>query len=289
MTGVFAGSDYLTVDDMVGRAQAAVEDGFDTIWYPQVMSIDALTGLCAVAREVPDIALGTSVVPIQGRHPFPLALQALAVADAAGPGRFTLGLGVTHPVVSEGWFGVPYKGMVELMDETMTALNGLFSDERRADVDGEHLTVHASTPVQTPGPEIMLAALGPRMLEVCGRTSAGTITWMTGPRAVEERIAPALPDGARIVVGLPVCVAEAGSTTKERMTKHMATYATMPSYRKQVEAERVDHPVDLAIIGSADEVTERLAGLEAAGMTEFLANVVGSPDEIAATRELLTR
>jgi len=46
------------------------------------------------ASQVADILVGTAVVPIQGRHPIPLAQQALTLADAAGPGRVTLGIGV---------------------------------------------------------------------------------------------------------------------------------------------------------------------------------------------------
>ena len=88
------------------------------------------------AVKVPGIRLGTAVVPIQGRHPIPLAQQALTVADAAGPGRFTLGVGVTHAVVSEGWYGVPYRDVVALCEEELEALDGLLSTRRQADVRG---------------------------------------------------------------------------------------------------------------------------------------------------------
>src|SRR5438445_12766831 len=96
-----------SVDDVVGRTRAAADDGFAGVWFPSGW-VDPLTALAVAAREVPGIHLGTAVVPIQGRHPIPLAQQSLTVADAAGPGRFTLGLGVTHPASSVASYGIAY-------------------------------------------------------------------------------------------------------------------------------------------------------------------------------------
>lgn len=102
-----------TVEDAVEQARRAVTAGFGAAWYPQLAGLDALTVLALVAREAPDLHLGTAVVPIQG--------------------RFTLGLGVTHPALSEGWFGVPYRGIVEHCAEVLEALEALLSGDRRAE------------------------------------------------------------------------------------------------------------------------------------------------------------
>jgi 5,10-methylenetetrahydromethanopterin reductase len=290
--GLFAGSDATTLDDAVGRAAAAAADGFAAWWLPQTNSLESLAVLTVAAREVPRIHLGTAVVPIQGRHPFPHALAALTAADAAGPGRLTLGLGVTHPPVSQGWFGVPYRGIVDVCAEVLEVLNGLLGPERRADLDGEHVSSHIATTMQGPAPSVMLAGLGPRMVELTGRATDGTITWMTGPRTLGERITPALRAAAaaagrpapRIVVGIPVCVTDDPADARERLATGMERTATMPSYRRQVEAEGIEHPVDLVVLGDEATVSERLAGLAAAGMTELCANIMGSPEERARTR-----
>src|SRR6266480_150457 len=117
--------DAYTVDEVVKRVRAAATDGFDAIWFPQIGGLDLLTALAVAAREVPRIDIGTAVVPIQGRHPIPLAQQALTVADAAGPGRLTLGLGVAHARQSEGWYGIPYARVVDLCAEELEALSSL--------------------------------------------------------------------------------------------------------------------------------------------------------------------
>src|SRR4051794_5800695 len=210
--GLFGRSGGTSVATAVDEAAKAAQDGFGAFWYPQVAGLDALTTLAVIAREVPDVHLGTSVVPIQGRHPLPLALQALTVADAAGPGRFTLGVGVTHAVVSEGWFGVPYRGIVDVCAETLAALDGLLSPARRADVDGSHVSVHAAVPLAVSPPGLVLAALAPRMVELAGSSTDGTVTWMTGPKTLAEEITPRLRAAAqaagraapRIIVGAQI-------------------------------------------------------------------------------------
>src|SRR4051812_48510930 len=97
---LYGGNDATTLDEVVGRVRSAADEGFGAIWFPQTAAMDTLTALAVAGREVAGIELGTAVVPIQGRHPIPLAQQALTVADAA-PGRFTLGIGATHAAVSE--------------------------------------------------------------------------------------------------------------------------------------------------------------------------------------------
>lgn len=288
--GWFAGIDSPTLDELVARAKRASASGFDTFWLPQVTGFDALVALAVVAREVPKLELATGVVPIQGRHPLPLALAALTVADAAGPGRFTLGLGVTHPSISEGWFGIPYKGIVDQCGEWLTVLNGLFSEERRVDFDGAHLNVHAATLLRGPAPGLLVAAMGPKMVHLAGTKADGTLTWMTGPKGVAV-IAQGLRAAAeaagrpapRVAVGIPICVTDDVASTRTEMRKYLDMAVRMPAYRRQLDIEGLAAPADLAIVGSEAAVGEQLDRFIAAGMTELCANVVGSPEDVART------
>jgi F420-dependent oxidoreductase-like protein len=292
---VFSGVDATTAAAATDRARAAAADGFDGIWYAQGLALDVLSALVLVAHEVPDIELATGVVPIQGRHPVPLALQALTVSGEAGPGRFTLGIGVTHAVVSEGVFGIPYRSAVALCDEELQALAGLLGPERTATVEGDLLTARGTVGTDAPDPGLVLAALGPKMLALAGRYTDGTVTWMTGPKTLARDVIPALRAAAevvgreapRVVAGLPVCVSDDRDGARERVGQVMAGAARLPSYQRMLAAEGVDQPVDIALVGPEAEVAERVAALAAAGATELLANVVGSPEEQEATRRVL--
>jgi F420-dependent oxidoreductase-like protein len=294
--GTFNAARLGSVEEALGWSRAAAGAGFDTLWFPQVLGLDALTALAVVAHEIPDVHLGTSVVPIQGRHPLPLAFQALTVAGVAGPGRFTFGIGVTHQAMSEGFFGVPYRGIVDVCAEVLTALNGLLGPERKADLDGAHVSTHSVAMIDAPAPSLMLAGLAPRMVDLAGSQTDGTITWMTGPSTLGRDITPALRAAAeragrpapRVVVGIQVCVTDDEPAAREHVATMMARSASMPAYQRQMAAEGVTDPVDLVVLGDADTVAARLDAYRDAGMTELCANVVGSPDDQARTTEFLT-
>jgi 5,10-methylenetetrahydromethanopterin reductase len=293
---LWAGAGHQTVADVVGAVQGAADAGWSGIWLPQTLSFDALTALAVVAHDVPDIHLGTAVVPIQGRHPIPLSQQALTVAQVAGPGRFTLGIGVTHAMLSEGFYGIPYSSVVELCREELLALGGLLGPEHRTNQVGDHLTARGSLMVEAPTPGLVVAALGPKMLELAGSLSDGTVTWMTGPKSLRERIVPAITAAAeragraspRVIAGLPVCVTEDVDAAREAVRPRLEGAGALPSYRRMLAGEGLDDLTDLAIIGSPDEVSARLLELAESGVTELMADVFGSPEERAATAAVLT-
>ena len=71
-----------------------------------------------------------------------------------------------------------------------------------------------------PTPDVYIAALGPQMLRLAGRRTAGTLTWMTGPKTLAEHVGPTLREAAaeagrpetavRVAASLPVSVTDAG-------------------------------------------------------------------------------
>jgi F420-dependent oxidoreductase-like protein len=263
---------------------------------PQTTSVDALTALAVASREVPAIPIGTAVVPIQGRHPIPLAQQALTVAQAAGPGRFTLGVGVTHRMVSEGWYGIPYGRMASMCEEQLEAMQGLLGESHTTDFEGRWMTARMKITVDAPALDVVVAALGPRMVEIAGRLSSGTVTWMTGFRSLRDGVVPALRESAdragrpapRVIAGLPVCVTDDVAAARDALRPALQGAMTMPSYARMMAGEGLDDPAELGIIGDERFVAERVAQLGEIGVTELLANVVGPPEGHARTVALLT-
>ncbi len=292
----WAGANLGTVADVTNAVRAAAGAGFDGVWVPQTMTVDALTALAVAASTVPTIPIGTAVVPIQGRHPVPLAQQALTVADAAGSGRFTLGVGVTHAIVSEAFYGFPYRDAVTLCREELEALAGLLGPDRHADLAGQHLTTHATLSMVGAPPSVVVAALGPKMLELAGSLADGTVTWMTGPVTLRETVVPTITAAAsragrgapRIIAGLPVCVTDNPGAARDAVRPRIEGAARMPSYRRQLTAEGLEDVADLAIVGDASTVAARVEDLAEMGVTELMADVFGSGDEPQETRRVLT-
>jgi F420-dependent oxidoreductase-like protein len=295
LIGYFGGdTSGRTIDNIVADAKAAEQDGFSTYALPQIFAIDAMGVLAIVAREVPRIELATGVVPTYGRHPITMAQQALTVQAASG-GRFTLGIGLSHQLVIEGMFGLSFDKPLRHMREYLDVLMPLLRDGK-ADVDGETISTHAAIDIadRTP-PSVIVAALGPKMLELAGTVTDGTVTWMTGPATLASHTVPIITAAAeradrpapRVVASLPICVTNDADAARERAAKDFQVYGFLPSYRAMLDREGAAGPADVALVGDEATVTKEVDRLADAGATEFVASIYGNRDERAETRALL--
>jgi 5,10-methylenetetrahydromethanopterin reductase len=295
--GIFGGevSSGGTIDDVVESARTAADQGFATYWLPQIFGFDALTALAVVGREVPGIELGTSVIPTYPRHPMMLAAQALTTQAASG-GRLALGIGLSHQIVIENMFGMSFENPVRHMREYLEILLPLIQ-EGSVSFTGETLSANGGLqiPGATPCP-VLLAALGPKMLELAGGVADGTITWVTGPATLEAHTVPAINAAAersgrpvpRVCAGLPVCVTDDVEGARGRAAKVFEIYGSLPSYRAMLDREGAEGPADVAIVGDKATVTGALKRLADVGTTDFLAAEFGSSEtERAQTRDAL--
>jgi 5,10-methylenetetrahydromethanopterin reductase len=294
--GMFGGSiNDGTIDDVVAEAEHAEADGFASYWVPNIFGHDALTVLAIVGREVPRIELGTSVVPTYPRHPSAIAQQALTV-NAACEGRLTLGIGLSHQVVIEKMLGMSYDKPVRHMRDYLSILGPLSRNEPARYRGEDYSTNLAINAKGAPPFGIVVAALGPQMLKLTAELADGTITWCTGPKTLADHVIPTINAAAeaaerptpRVVVGLPVCVTDDIAGARERAAKIFEIYGQLPSYRAMLDREGVAGPEGIAIVGSHDEVVERIGALADIGVSEFAGSEFpGNPDEAAATRTAL--
>jgi 5,10-methylenetetrahydromethanopterin reductase len=293
--GIFGGTvNTGTIDDVVADARLAANDGFATYWASQIFGLDALTALAIVGREVPTIELGTAVVPTYPRHPWVLAQQALTTQAAIG-GRLSLGVGLSHQIVIEGILGISFAHPVRHLREYLEILIPLSKGET-VNVSGTTVSAHGGLTVAGASPfPILVAALGPKMLELTGRVADGTITWCVGPKTLESLTVPALTAAAeragravpRVVAALPVAVTDDPDGARKRAAPMFEIYGQLPSYRAMLDREGAAGPADIAILGSADEVTDRIGALRDIGVTDYSAVDIGTPDEAAQTRTVL--
>ncbi|MCX5045232.1 TIGR03564 family F420-dependent LLM class oxidoreductase [Aldersonia sp. NBC_00410] len=264
-----------TVDTAVERIREADERGFARAWMPQVFGIDALTVLAIAAREAPTIGLGTAVVPTYPRHPFALATQARTVAQVSD-GRFTLGIGLSHKVVIEGMLGMKW-GQVRHLRDYLSILMPLLAGEP-ADYAGETLTGRVALDIPAEPVPTVVAALGPKMLELAGRMTAGTATWMSGLETVGGHVVPSIRAAAeeagrpapQIVVALPVAVTDDPEQAREHAAKAFRMYGSLPSYRAMLDREGAAGPADVVIAGNEATVRGEVERFAEAGATEFV-------------------
>jgi F420-dependent oxidoreductase-like protein len=283
-----------TLDEMAPRLNALRERGLNSAWFPQSSGFDALTALSVISRDVPELELGTSVIPSYPRHPVMLAVQALT-ANAAMGGRLALGIGLSHKMAIEGAYNISYDKPARHMREYLSILMPLLHDNKVA-FEGETLTGRST--VTIPGgsaPPVLLAALQPLMLKLAGEMGDGTITWCTGPITIEEQIVPIMTEAAaaagrpapRVVVPLPTIVCDDEADGRVKADGQLEGYGRIPVYRAVLDREGVEGPGDVSIVGDEASVTAQLKRLKSIGTTDFVAIPCGSDDDRRRTLDHL--
>ncbi|MUL47816.1 TIGR03564 family F420-dependent LLM class oxidoreductase [Mycobacterium sp. CBMA293] len=267
------------VDDTVAYLNQLREEGFRRAWFAQMpYEPDLLTALTVGLREVDGIEVGTGVLPIQNQLPMLLAQRALTITSMAG-NRLLLGLGMTHQAVTEGMWGIPWDKPVRRLNEYLDGLLPLLAGEK-VNATGETVTTRGALII--PGaqtPPVYIAALGPKLLQIAGRRSAGTVTWMTGPKTLAGHVSPTLrqaaadagrADAVRVVAAIPVAVTDDVDAARKQAAEQFVIYGQLPSYRAMLDREGYAGPEDIAIIGDEQTVRDRLAELDAAGVDEYV-------------------
>jgi F420-dependent oxidoreductase-like protein len=270
----------------------AREARVDTVWMTQHLGFDALT-LMASWGDGGGPELGTAVIPAQTRHPVVLAEQAVTTQALTG-GRLALGLGLAHSATLEAAYGLSPRRSVRYMADYLATLLALLEGKKSSPNETFGFATRLGATESAVAPPVLIAALGPKMLQLAGQTTAGTITWMTGPRTIGDYVAPSIQAAAeaagrprpRIVVCLPFCVTKEPQAAVATLSQ-FSRYREIPSYRAMLDREGVDDPREIATAGDDDHVLGVFDRLASAGATDIAVIPFGSPDEVEATWQLL--
>jgi probable F420-dependent oxidoreductase len=196
---------WLPADDLapVGEAAAEMERlGFGALWYPESpASFDIARALLEVTSRM---VVATGIVSVW-KHPPAESAAAHAELTAAHPGRFLLGLGVSHAFLADGQYRRPLTKMRQYLD----------------DLDA------AEPPV--PAPERVLAALGPRMLELARDRAGGAHPYLVTPEHTRRARAALGPD--RLLAVEQAVVLETDPERARALARqHLTVYLQAPNY-----------------------------------------------------------
>ncbi len=185
--------------DNLAVAREADRLGYAVCWAAEAYGSDAPSVLAFVAAQTERIDVGSAIFQIPARTPAMTAMTA-ATLDSLSGGRFRLGLGVSGPQVSEGWYGVKFDKPLSRTREYVEIVRKAMTRERLT-YEGEHwtlplpggpgkpikLTVH---PVRERIP-LYIAAIGPKNLEQTGEIADGALLiFPSADHLAETAIAP---------------------------------------------------------------------------------------------------
>ncbi|MFI8766638.1 LLM class F420-dependent oxidoreductase [Streptomyces sp. NPDC053792] len=289
----------LPIDDTVRLAREAYDAGLHSAWFGQSFAYDSPSLAAIVGREVPGLQVGTSAIPVFGRHPLLVSSQA-QTAQAATGGRYHLGLALGTRHLTETGFGLPYQRPIGLLREFLTALRPLL-ETGEADFHGELLTATTPYPAAVPGARppvpVLVAAMGPQALRVSGELADGILPFLAGPRALTEHVVPAVTAAAeaagrpapRIVALVPGVVTADPEGVRQKAADALALYERIPSYQRAIELSGAVRAAEVAVIGDEETVAAEVRRYREAGATEvvFTATDLGGEDDRRRTWKLL--
>ena len=278
------------VDDVVAQAKHAYDIGVRQVWIAQQFDHDAIALAAVVGAAVPGLGVGTSVVPINPRHPLIVASLA-QTAQAASHGNFILGLGLGAHGPEHQAFGTPWPNTIGRLREHLTVLRSVF-DDGAVDFEGREFTAKPGWPVAVAGGRplpVYVAAMGPKALSVTGELADGTMPYLAGPRTIAEFIEPTIAKAAadagrpapRIIAMVPVLLTDDVDEGRSVVAEALSFYETIPSYQKIIAREGLASSADLAAVGPPETVVRRLKTYLDAGATD----VVLSPVDRSGTAD----
>ncbi|MFP5282457.1 MAG: LLM class flavin-dependent oxidoreductase, partial [Actinomycetes bacterium] len=184
--------------------------GFAVVWAAEAYGSDSPSVLAWLAGQTRTIELGSAVMQIPGRTPALTAMTAASLDRLSG-GRFRLGLGVSGPQVSEGWHGVrfdrPLARTREYLEVVRLALSrstvvheGVHYPLPLPDGPGKPLKLMISP--DRPQLPVLLAAVGPKNLELAGELTDGWLAVFFAAEFAGEQLARVAAGRAKVGLGM---------------------------------------------------------------------------------------
>ena len=232
---------WFSPEEQVELAVLADELGLDSVWISEAWGQDAVSVLGLLAGRTERVALGSGLLQIPARQPAATAMAA-ATIDVLSGGRFRLGLGVSGPQVSEGWYGVPFARPVSRTREYVEIVRRALARETLTyqgqeyvlplpDGPGRALKLLAK-PVQERIP-IYLGAVGPRAVEQTGEIADGWLPAFLDPKNPDVLMEPLrrglekagrAADQLDVAAAVPVAVGEDLDAARDAVRPWLAFY-----------------------------------------------------------------
>jgi probable F420-dependent oxidoreductase len=243
----------------IAEAAAELEDlGFGAVWLGGNSAARHATPLLEATTR---LVVGTSIQSIWD-YTAEDSAAGHAEVESAHPGRFVLGLGVSHAKLAEQ-YRRPYSAMVAYLDALDAA--GVPAERR------------------------VLAALGPKMLQLSRDRAAGTIPYLVTPEHT-ARAREILGDGPLLAPEFKVVLDEDAERARTVARSYLARYLQLPNYTSNflrlgfteddVRGGGSDRLIDAVFAwGSESRIRDRIEEFHAAGADHVVVQVVTEAED----------
>lgn len=290
-TGCFI-STGRSLQSAIERVQLAESLGYEAVYTTHIAGRESLTVLTAYALATSRVRVGTGVVPIYTRTPATMAQTAASIDELSG-GRLTLGLGVSHRPVVEGWHGQSIDRPAHEMREYVAIVRAILRGEDPPVGEKWQSSFHLAGLDPRPQLPIYVAALSPAMLRLAGEVADGVMLWLCNPSYIAEVVIPELRTGREragktlegfdVVAAVPAALTDDVQGAYAALRKDLVPYFGLPFYRAMIERTGFGSEIEAFDAASGD-----FGAMQAAISDAFLHELAAIGDR-GAVADGLTR
>jgi probable F420-dependent oxidoreductase len=274
--GVWYAMDKLDGAQLADLAKTVESNGYSALWYPESRGYESMSLATYLLSKSDRLVIGSSIANIYARDPFTARRAMVSLNDWFGD-RFVLGLGVSHIPMVEGLRGHRYDKPLGTM---------------RAYLDG----LHKDLPDGREAP-VVVAALGPKMLELSAEKSMGAVPYNVTPKHTAQA-AKILGPKKVLAVEQKVTIETDPVKARALGRKELARYMVLPNYRNNwlregfgeadLEGGGSDKFIDaMCLWGDAATVKKGLRAHFDAGATHVCLQPVHADGDFAARDRML--
>jgi probable F420-dependent oxidoreductase len=167
--GVWAGTDVLSAVDAAAFARRVEAWGYGALWIPEALGREVFSASAWLLANTSKLVVASGIANIYARDAFSAAAAQRGLNEQSG-GRFLLGLGVSHVPLVEGVRQLRYGKPVATMRAYLRAMAA---------------ARYGSVPPAAP-PQTIVAALGPKMLELSAELADGAHPYNVPPEHTRQ-------------------------------------------------------------------------------------------------------
>ncbi len=275
--GVWYAADKLTPAQWIDFSHTVEQLGYDTQWYSEAMGFESMALGGFLLSHTTRLKFGSSIANIYARDAI-ASRNGMTTLNRVSNDRYILGLGVSHIPLVERFRGHQYGRPVATMRSYLEQM-------RAEQADAETWPV-------------VVAALGPRMLELAAELTQGAIPYNVTPEHTAQARAILGPD-KWLAVEQKVCVEPDAAVALELARTELSRYMVLPNYRNNwlrlgfTEADLSDGGSErflnaMVVWGEVETIQARIREHMDAGATQVCIQPVHPPGDVERAKAMLT-